>query len=396
MRAINFIAALVLFIASCVACDARFPRGGGSQPSSFTPPGTITDIAACNGTGAHDASVITTAMAAAGSGNTARFKAGTSYACVVNSFTLTAGVYLYADPAATVTLTAATPSGTAGAGNTITGATGATVNGSYAITTSDIIWDFSNSTNVTLGNVNIGSVSSNHYDRIQIDGSSGATIINNNIESCGHSSPSGSGCIGAYTPTAFTISGDHFNHCYDNDCIDMPYGAGANSSIVKNVFQNDYNSVMEIGYGATTQATTNFLVDSNWANDGAAASCTSNCLKYSIPVNGTGSTGNTVSNNYADGTYPSGQGKICIEFSQTGTVSNNQCNNFNYGGIGYSNGATCTAIQHWTNNNLSTIGIAPVLDYNSCGPSVIVVSGTTSTVNPAPPQPTRTTWGGQN
>ncbi len=382
------------------------PPPSNPAPSGFTPPGSAVSIAACNGNAAHDTSAITAAIAAAGAGNTAKFAAGTSYSCTFNSFTVSSGVYLYADPSASVTLTAASPGGAAGSGNQITLASNATFNGSYAVQTCNAIFNLASASNPALGNINIGK-SGCGYDRVQLDGSSGAVIENNNISYCGQASPSGSGCIAGGSPTGVTIDGNHIAYNYNtgNDFINMPGGAGANSAITRNVFQHFTDAVMEIGYAATTQATTNLHVQYNWANlsdGGGANGCLrggfSICLIISLPLNGTGSTGTLVDSNYADGTTQTHSGTtagdIFIELQGSGTVSNNKGNNFRFGSITSYSCAPSPGVS-FTNNDFSNAGTS-ILNYANCGNVSLSPNPQSSASFSAPSQPTRLSWGGQN
>ncbi len=281
-------------------------------------------------------------------------------------------------------------------GNTLNLANGTRING---LSTCNIILDATGTTGAVIGNSNIGSASCG-YDRVVVDNSSGLKIINNSFTHVGTNAPSGYGGIGGYMPTGLDIDGNVFVGCLVSDCIDLPYGLGAESFIRRNVFRRNARAVIEAGYAATTQPTTNLLVDSNWANDGAVAACDSSnnvCLAYSFPLNGAGSTGNTISNNYAQGTYPSGTGDICIEVSGAASVSGNQCDSYNYGAVGYSNG-DCTAVETFAaSNNFSATASGVVLNYQNCPASIVqIAKGISTTSLAAPPQPARMTWGGLN
>ncbi len=162
---------------------------------------------------------------AAGSGNTVKFANGQN--CRVNSLTLAAGVYYWVSPGHAATITAANSALVGGTyanngGNTLKLANGTRING---LSTCNIILDAKGTTGAVIGNSNIGSASCG-YDRVVVDNSSGLKIINNNFTDVGTNAPSGYGGIGGYMPTELDIDGNKFNRCLV-DCIDLPYGLGA-------------------------------------------------------------------------------------------------------------------------------------------------------------------------
>lgn len=348
----------------------------------FSPPGTVTLVSNCNGDATHDTSVVTAAGAAAGAGNTVQFADGQT--CVLNSLTLTAGVYYYVAAGQTATWQAAA------VGDAITLADDVTLNG---LSTCNEILAADSTSKATIGNCNIGSPTCTSNGGITLGSSSGLTIINNDLSNM-------SGSVTGYSPTALTIDGNHFDVCNPIDCIDLPNGAGDGSAIRRNVFQHTYLAVMEIGYGATTEATTHLLLDGNWSIDNLAPAMSANGfsyrLAYSIPLNGQGSTGNVISNNYAQGTTPTGNGDICIEISGAATVKDNQCDGFNFGTIGYNTGGMCQALETFVDNDFSGTTYGTVVSYLNCDSSVFQVSGTTTNLEPPPAQPTRIPWGGRN
>lgn len=276
-------------------------------------------------------------------------------------------------------------------------ASGVTING---ISTCNVTFDVSSTTNVTIGNSSIGSFSCGS-DSITGFPTTGLTLINNDFTNIAGVGP-------FFTVIGMNIDGNHFDTCTPNDCINIPQGTGHTgvpSFIRRNVFLRAYKAVMEVGYNENASGslwTTNLLVDHNWVG----STQTPNSLRgyqlaFSIPNNGANSSGNVISNNYADGTAPDGpflNGNICIETTGSSTTSNNQCDTFDYGAVGYgTSDVTCApAIQTFTNNNLSNMRVGTIASSLGCTSPNFVVSGTTTTFTSPPAQPTRIPWGGRN
>jgi hypothetical protein len=347
----------------------------------FSPPGRVVLVSSCNGNASNDTSVVASAGAAAGAGNTVQFANGQT--CVLSTLTLTPGVYYYVPKGQTGTWKASS------VGQKIKFSNNVTLNG---IATCNEYFNLVSTSGVTIGNSNIGSFSCGS-DRMLADHASALTLINNNLSYF-------AGLSGWY-PSNVNIDGNHFDVCKPNDCFGFADGFGRKSYIQRNIFQHYYLAVMEIGFGQTTDSTVGLVVNDNWANESMTPSATMSNgynyqIAYSIPLNGSGSTGTMISNNYADGTTPSGSSNICIEISGGGTVENNQCNNFTRGVEAYSyNGKCGGGLETIMNNNMSNSPF-PVGNYAKCSSTYVQSSGTTTALKAVPPQPTRISWGGQN